>query len=313
MSQRIDAKTDIGTLSASDYLLVEKNSNTTDYWTTPAEIVDYVESVGLTLGAPIIGGAQTISGTGFDINGGSIDAVTLGTNSPITEAQIDNININGNTIKSTDTNGDVNITPDGTGSLIVDSVYIQNSDIGVSGNTDLLSLSSTQILLDGKLVLTNGATRYIHVEQASGANGDDLTIYAGIGDTTGNYGGGDLNLLGGTGNGTEDGGNTVIDGGIAVGTGSAGDVKIASNRGNLVVGNISPNSSMVTGIAIKNGTAPAALIAGGIQIFADDSTDTTSTLGLYTEQVPVSGSTTPDYKVSIYWNGNEYWLPLLRR
>ena len=43
-----------------------------------------------------------------DIDSGAIDAVTLGTNSPVTEAQIDNININGlNAITSTDSNGNI--------------------------------------------------------------------------------------------------------------------------------------------------------------------------------------------------------------
>ena len=37
--------------------------------------------------------------TNVDIDSGAIDAVTLGTNSAITEAQIDDININGSTIK----------------------------------------------------------------------------------------------------------------------------------------------------------------------------------------------------------------------
>jgi hypothetical protein len=50
-----------------------------------------------------------------DIDGGAIDAVTLGTNSPVTEAQVDNLNINGNTISSTNTNGNVIIAPNGTG------------------------------------------------------------------------------------------------------------------------------------------------------------------------------------------------------
>ena len=36
-----------------------------------------------------------------DINGGTIDAVTLGTNSAVTEAQVDNLNLNGNAITST--------------------------------------------------------------------------------------------------------------------------------------------------------------------------------------------------------------------
>ena len=32
-----------------------------------------------------------------DINGGAIDGVTIGTNSPVTELVVDNININGST------------------------------------------------------------------------------------------------------------------------------------------------------------------------------------------------------------------------
>ncbi len=53
----------------------------------------------------------------IDVDGGAIDGVTLGTNSAVTEAQVDNININGNTISSTDTNGDVIIDPNGTGNV----------------------------------------------------------------------------------------------------------------------------------------------------------------------------------------------------
>ena len=55
----------------------------------------------------------------INVDGGAIDGVTLGTNSAVTEAQVDNININGNTISSTDTNGDVTIDPNGTGDVNV--------------------------------------------------------------------------------------------------------------------------------------------------------------------------------------------------
>ena len=67
--------------------------------------------------------------TTTDINGGSVDAVTLGTNSAVTEAQVDNININGNTISSTDTNGNVTITPDGTGSVVISKVDVADGEI----------------------------------------------------------------------------------------------------------------------------------------------------------------------------------------
>lgn len=67
-----------------------------------------------------------------DINGGTIDAVTLGLSSPVTEAQIDNININGNTIISTDTNGNINLTPNGTGKVVIDGISHPTAD-GTSG------------------------------------------------------------------------------------------------------------------------------------------------------------------------------------
>jgi len=59
-----------------------------------------------------------LTATTADINGGSIDGVTLGTNSAVTNAQIDNININGNTVSTTDTNGSLTLTPDGTGEVV---------------------------------------------------------------------------------------------------------------------------------------------------------------------------------------------------
>jgi len=52
------------------------------------------------LGGKLSGGAFEIEGTNFDINGGTIDAVTIGTNSPCTELQVDNININSDIISS---------------------------------------------------------------------------------------------------------------------------------------------------------------------------------------------------------------------
>jgi len=71
--------------------------------------------------------ALTPNGTGevdiskVDIDSGAIDGVTLGTNSAVTEAQVDNININGNTISSTDTNGNLTIDPNGTGNIVLDA------------------------------------------------------------------------------------------------------------------------------------------------------------------------------------------------
>jgi len=69
-----------------------------------------------------------ITTSNADINGGTIDGVTLGTNSAVTEAQVDNININGNTISSTDTNGDINLAPNGTGVVALSSTDLTFGD-----------------------------------------------------------------------------------------------------------------------------------------------------------------------------------------
>ena len=88
-----------------------------------------------------------------NIDGGAIDAVTLGTNSPVTEMQVDNININGNTISSTNTNGSVTIDPDGTGFLNVqlpatagvpEAIRITNpQNAGTFGDGSMISFQNT--------------------------------------------------------------------------------------------------------------------------------------------------------------------------
>jgi hypothetical protein len=108
-----------------------------------------------------------ITTSDVDINGGTIDGVTLGTNSAVTEAQVDNININGNTISSTDTNGNITLAPNGTG---------------------VVALSSTDLTFGDNDKAIFGA-------------GSDLQIYHQTTGTVGSYisdqGAGPLNLLSG--------------------------------------------------------------------------------------------------------------------
>ena len=87
----------------------------------------------------------------INIDGGAIDGVTLGTNSAVTQAVIDNININGTTI-------------------------------GHTSDTDLLTLTSGNLAVAGdvalaatkKLYLDGGGDTYIYEE-----SGDDLHIVVG--------------------------------------------------------------------------------------------------------------------------------------
>ncbi|MCP4929045.1 MAG: hypothetical protein GY918_08340 [Gammaproteobacteria bacterium] len=91
---------------------------------------------GGTIDGVTIGGAVAPTVTNIDINGGSVDGVTAGTNSAITELQVDNINVNGNAITSTDSNGDVTITPNGTGEIVLDGQKWPQAD---GSNTDYLT------------------------------------------------------------------------------------------------------------------------------------------------------------------------------
>ena len=113
-------KSDITTLAVDDYIpVIDKSASNEDKYCTPAEIAVSVFDQGGTLGAKLTAGAIEIEGSNFDINGGAIDDATLGANVAIKEAQVDNINIDGNTISSTDTNGDINLTPNGTGEVVI--------------------------------------------------------------------------------------------------------------------------------------------------------------------------------------------------
>ena len=103
-----------------------------------------------------------------DINGGSVDGVTLGTNSAVTEAQIDNININGNAITSTDTNGNIALTPNGTGDVQLDADTVRvgdsNADATITTNgTGDLTLNTNAGTNSGSIVIADAANGNITI------------------------------------------------------------------------------------------------------------------------------------------------------
>ena len=124
-----------------------------------------------TLSATTLGSAVDLNNqalTNADINSGAIDGVTLGTSSAVTEAQIDNINVNGNTISSTDTNGNITIDPNGTGNVLLGNLTFDADQTVGAGQDDYV------------LTYDNSAGT-IGLEAATGGGGgisdvvDDLT------------------------------------------------------------------------------------------------------------------------------------------
>ena len=92
-----------------------------------------------------------------------------------TDLDVDNININGNTISSTDSNGNIVLAPNGTGDVQVDADTLR---VGDSGATATVTTNGT-----GDLVInTNGGTNAGSITLANGANGNITIAPNGTGD-----------------------------------------------------------------------------------------------------------------------------------
>ncbi len=115
---------------------------------------------------------------------------------------VDNININGNTISSTDTNGDINLTPDGTGTVVVgtdldvDNINIDGNSIistDTNGDINITADGSGEVVIDGVgwKSLTNGQLFIGN----TGAVPTAATLTAGTGISIAN-GGGSITISG---------------------------------------------------------------------------------------------------------------------
>lgn len=85
--------------------------------------------------SPQLGGDLDVNSNSIvSTSNGDINLTPNGTGTVVvgTDLDVDNINIDGNTITSTDTNGDINLTPNGTGSVVIDGLSHPQAD-GTAG------------------------------------------------------------------------------------------------------------------------------------------------------------------------------------
>ena len=142
-----------------------------------------------------------------DINGGSVDGATLGTNSAITQAVIDNININGATIGHTD-DTDLMTLADGI-VTVAGEVSMTTLDIG---GTNVTSTAAELNILDG----VTATASELNIMDGVTATTSELNIMDGVTATTA-----ELNLMdGGTSAGT-----TAVAGGDGLVTNDAGTMR----------------------------------------------------------------------------------------
>jgi len=117
-----------------------------------------------------------VAGTSsVNIDSGTIDGVTIGTTSAVTDLRVDNIKIDGNVISSTNTNGDISLTPAGTGEVNISKVNIDSGTI------------------DGVTIGTNSVFTDLHVDNikvdantisSTNTNGDIILSPNGSGDVS---------------------------------------------------------------------------------------------------------------------------------
>ena len=139
-----------------------------------------------TLGGALNANSQAI--TNVNIDSGAIDGVTLGTNSPVTNAQIDNININGNAITSTDVNGNIDLTPNGTGEVNITKVDIDGGTIDnvtIGGSTSAAGTFTTLTATTGNITTVNATTVDATNVEVTNVKAKDGTAAIAIADSTG--------------------------------------------------------------------------------------------------------------------------------
>ncbi len=187
----IDGGTDIGAdLADADLIIVDDAAGGTNRKSTLTRVKKYIYSA-ISSGATVTNsGALTLANTSVTnaMLAGSIanakltnSAVTVGSTSislgatqtaiaGITELDVDNVNVNGNTISTTNTNGNLVLDPNGTGTIDVSSARI-TSLATPTGSTD----AATKAYVDAQL---QGLDVKNSVRVATTANGTLASAFA---------------------------------------------------------------------------------------------------------------------------------------
>lgn len=132
----------------------------------------------------------TPNGTGsvvisrVDINAGTIDGVTIGTNSAVTDLRVDNLKLDGNTISTTDSNGNLVLDPNGTGKISFYSAYTFPDTDGSAGyvlttnGSGVISwaASSSTLTVKADAVTTEGINLLTETLEILGGEGIDTTV-----------------------------------------------------------------------------------------------------------------------------------------
>ena len=119
------------------------------------------------------------------ISGGTINGVSIGATTPATFLAVDNLSLDGNTIASTDTNGNIVIAPNGTGDVQLDADTVRVGDSGAAVSVTSNGAGALTVTTGGAADLTlstNSGTDSGTVVIANGVNGNITLTPNGTGD-----------------------------------------------------------------------------------------------------------------------------------
>jgi hypothetical protein len=214
-------------------------------------------------------GNTTINGTTLDVNANlevtGTSTITGGVD--ITgDLDVDNLNLNGNTIISTDTDGHINITPDGTGTVIVESAVL-NTDVA---GTAVLDDDSFGTATSATLATSESIKAYVDTQITA----EDLDLTTDSGTISIDLDSETLSVVGGEGMNTSATGNVVTVEGEDASDTNKGIASFASADFGVTSGAVTIKSGGVSNTQLDNSSVTinsnSLSLGGTITLDSDD-------------------------------------------
>ena len=215
--------------------------------------------------------------TNVNIDSGAIDAVTLGTNSAVTEAQIDDININGSTIKDFGTlSGSSAATISVGGNVTAGGGTLGDIKVGVTADGEIDSTGAitidggtgVTIQEDGTDVIAIDTNQDVLFSRTGGSSSDPdvefdgYTKFDGISEFTGDVT--SSANISGSNSGVLTFGNATIN------NASIGSLSAALDANNQNITNIDIDSGTIDGTDVTVGSGKTLDVSGGTLTLAND-------------------------------------------
>ncbi|MBE8232945.1 MAG: hypothetical protein HAW67_04360, partial [Endozoicomonadaceae bacterium] len=251
----------------------------------------------INVGASLTLGDSLIVGDNFDINGGEIDGVSIGSNVPLTSLNVGNFTVNGNTIDTNNSNGidfanndisagsftfTANSNLDFTGGNLIDAGSISLDSLNPQTGSNLtINLNDAQT---NALVIQQGANEYLRFDTSNNNIVASQNLILGAN----NISGSSFTITGGVIDNVVIGANTAAS---ATFTSVAFDVlDSAVDFNNQILNNVNIDSGSIDGVSIGASTPLSALSVGSFAITGNTITSSTGGINFESNNLVTTGT-----------------------